>query len=105
MVALSLSCEARRELSVDRLRFLLAGWTLGGNVERSKPMRIAILFLISALAVLRQNHADSETINSRQLNAAGAFTNPLNPGPDPYMAWHDGNFYLTTTQGDCIRVW
>ncbi len=33
------------------------------------------------------------------------FTNPINPGPDPWMLWHDGNYYLTTTQGDCIRMW
>jgi GH43 family beta-xylosidase len=33
------------------------------------------------------------------------FTNPLNGGPDPWMLWHDGNYYLTTTQGDCIRMW
>ncbi len=36
---------------------------------------------------------------------AGTFTNPLNPGPDPYLKWFQGNYYLTTTQGDCIRMW
>jgi GH43 family beta-xylosidase len=36
---------------------------------------------------------------------AAKFTNPLNPGPDPWMVWHGGNFYLSTTQGDCIRMW
>jgi GH43 family beta-xylosidase len=35
----------------------------------------------------------------------GTFTNPLNPGPDPFMTWFGGNYYLTTTQGDCIRMW
>jgi GH43 family beta-xylosidase len=33
------------------------------------------------------------------------FTNPLNPGPDPFIVVHEGNYYLTTTQGDCIRIW
>jgi GH43 family beta-xylosidase len=37
--------------------------------------------------------------------AARSFTNPLNPGPDPWMQYYDGNYYLTTTQGDCIRMW
>lgn len=41
--------------------------------------------------------------------AAGAepltFTNPLNPGPDPWMRYYEGNYYLGTTQGDCIRIW
>lgn len=33
------------------------------------------------------------------------FLNPINPGPDPWMLWHEGNYYLTTTQGSCIRIW
>jgi len=37
--------------------------------------------------------------------AEGTFMNPLNPGPDPYLTFYDGNYYLTTTQGDCIRMW
>lgn len=36
---------------------------------------------------------------------AGTFTNPINPGPDPWMQYFEGNYYLTTTQGDCIRMW
>ncbi|MFJ2197926.1 glycoside hydrolase family 43 protein [Streptomyces violaceusniger] len=37
--------------------------------------------------------------------AAGTFRNPLNTGPDPYMTVWNGNYYLTTTQGDSIRMW
>ena len=37
--------------------------------------------------------------------APGKFQNPINPGPDPYLDFYDGNYYLTTTQGDCIRMW
>jgi GH43 family beta-xylosidase len=36
---------------------------------------------------------------------AGTFTNPINRGPDPWLTYYDGNYYLTTTQGDCIRMW
>jgi GH43 family beta-xylosidase len=36
---------------------------------------------------------------------SGTFQNPINSGPDPYMDYYDGNYYLTTTQGDCIRMW
>ncbi len=36
---------------------------------------------------------------------AGKFQNPLNAGADPWLLWHDGNYYLTTTQGDAIRMW
>lgn len=35
----------------------------------------------------------------------GKFQNPINPGPDPYMVVHEGNYYLTTTQGNAIRMW
>lgn len=34
-----------------------------------------------------------------------AFQNPLNQGPDPWMIYFEGNYYLTTTQHDCIRMW
>ena len=37
--------------------------------------------------------------------AAQTFQNPINPGPDPYLEFFDDNYYLTTTQGDCIRMW
>lgn len=36
---------------------------------------------------------------------SGTFTNPINPGPDPWMEFVDGNYHLTTTQGNCIRMW
>lgn len=35
----------------------------------------------------------------------GTFRNPLNPGPDPFLAHHGGDYYLTTTQGGSIRIW
>jgi GH43 family beta-xylosidase len=35
----------------------------------------------------------------------GKFQNPINPGPDPYCDFFEGNYYLTTTQGDAIRMW
>jgi len=37
--------------------------------------------------------------------APGQFQNPINAGPDPYLDYFEGNYYLTTTQGDCIRMW
>ncbi|MBX3061978.1 MAG: glycoside hydrolase family 43 protein [Anaerolineae bacterium] len=33
------------------------------------------------------------------------FVNPINHGPDPWMLYCKGNYYLTTTQHDCIRMW
>ncbi len=36
---------------------------------------------------------------------SGTFQNPINPGPDPWMIYHEGNYYLTTSQSDAIRMW
>jgi GH43 family beta-xylosidase len=44
------------------------------------------------------------TMASAQL-VPGKFQNPINPGPDPFLDYYEGNYYLTTTQGDCIRMW
>jgi GH43 family beta-xylosidase len=35
----------------------------------------------------------------------GPIQNPINRGADPWMTYHEGHYYLTTTQGDCIRMW
>jgi len=65
----------------------------------SKAVAIFIFFFVAAL---RADAVDSAALPTP---AAGKFTNPLNPGPDPWMLWDHGNYYLTTTQGDCIRMW
>ncbi len=36
---------------------------------------------------------------------SATFQNPINPGPDPWMFCHGGNYYLTTTQGSSVRLW
>ncbi len=38
-------------------------------------------------------------------SVTGKFQNPLNPGADPYCEFFEGSYYLTTTQGDAIRMW
>ncbi len=39
--------------------------------------------------------------------AAGpaTFRNPLNPSADPWLGYEDGEYHLSTTQGDCVRMW
>ncbi|MGW7520210.1 family 43 glycosylhydrolase [Streptomyces sp. NPDC054796] len=37
--------------------------------------------------------------------ATGTFRNPLNTGPDPFVTHWQGAYYLTSTQGDSIRMW
>lgn len=36
---------------------------------------------------------------------AGTFRNPLNQGPDPFMTYYDGNYYLSTSQGGSLQIW
>lgn len=64
------------------------------------PMRPKIvgrlLFLLSAFGLL--------SLQARGL-PPGKFQNPINPGSDPYIEFYKSNYYLTTTQGDAIRMW
>ena len=36
---------------------------------------------------------------------AGKFKNPINDGPDPWIVYYKGEYYLTTTQAVAIRMW
>ncbi len=36
---------------------------------------------------------------------AGTFENPLNPSADPWLGYAEGEYHLTTTQGNCVRLW
>jgi GH43 family beta-xylosidase len=38
-------------------------------------------------------------------SSAATFRNPLNNGPDPFLVHFEGNYYLTTTQGNAVRIW
>ncbi|MGF6888249.1 GH43 family beta-xylosidase [Nocardia sp. GAS34] len=37
--------------------------------------------------------------------SAGTFRNPLNQGPDPFLTYYDGNYYLSTSQGGSLQIW
>jgi GH43 family beta-xylosidase len=59
------------------------------------PMLRAILALILALAPISP---EAQTL------AAGTFRNPVGTGPDPFMTYFNGSYYLTMTEGDSIRM-
>ena len=61
--------------------------------KRTRPLGLAILVAALCLSAL-SGHANN-----------GQFQNPLNSGPDPYCEFFEGNYYLTTTQRDAIRMW
>ncbi|MGW1319916.1 glycoside hydrolase family 43 protein [Streptomyces sp. NPDC002426] len=68
------------------------------------PLLVALLGLV--LGLLPAAAAPSAAAASpAPAAAAGTFRNPLNSGPDPFMTHWNGNYYLTTTQGDSIRMW
>jgi GH43 family beta-xylosidase len=49
--------------------------------------------------------ASSSASSASGLPIHNEFRNPLNTGPDPFMTFYDGNYYLATTQGDAVRIW
>jgi GH43 family beta-xylosidase len=64
--------------------------------HRRRPtheMRMRFLFFLSLL------------MSAFWASAAGTFQNPLNPGADPWMVYYRSNYYLSTTQGDAVRIW
>ncbi|MGI5439924.1 family 43 glycosylhydrolase [Streptomyces shenzhenensis] len=62
----------------------------------------ALLALLIGLLWAPQVHAREPVPTAK---AAGTFRNPLNTGPDPFMAYANGAYHLTTTQGGSIRMW
>jgi GH43 family beta-xylosidase len=44
-------------------------------------------------------------LSSGALAAPATFRNPLNSGPDPFLAHYKGNYLLATTQGKAVRIW
>ncbi|MFD7921254.1 family 43 glycosylhydrolase [Streptomyces sp. NPDC059740] len=84
--------------------------------SRTPAARLAVVVaVLAALATLfcggpPQAHAATPppaagAHPAASVQAAGTFRNPLNTGPDPYLTYWNGNYYLTTTQGDSIKMW
>ncbi|WP_129260043.1 glycoside hydrolase family 43 protein [Streptomyces sp. M3] len=68
------------------------------------PLLVALLGLVLGLLPAAAAPA-AASASPAPAAAAGTFRNPLNSGPDPFMTHWNGNYYLTTTQGDSIRMW
>ncbi|MDI3421596.1 glycoside hydrolase family 43 protein [Streptomyces luteolus] len=68
------------------------------------------LLLALLVGIVAVPHATAEkppesAADSRGAAAAGTFRNPLNTGPDPFLAHANGQYHLATTQGDSIKMW
>ncbi|MET8638766.1 glycoside hydrolase family 43 protein [Streptomyces sp. NPDC057746] len=68
------------------------------RAARRFPRLTLLLVLLSGLVTVPQAVTASAA-------ATGTFRNPLNTGPDPFLTYWNGSYYLTTTQGDGIRMW
>ncbi|MFV8182009.1 family 43 glycosylhydrolase [Streptomyces sp. AF1B] len=66
---------------------------------------LAVLLGLVAVTPAAARPAATAAGPAKAQAAAGTFRNPLNTGPDPFMTYWNGNYYLTTTQGDSIRMW
>jgi GH43 family beta-xylosidase len=64
-----------------------------------------VLAFVLAVGVAASTVAVCVEPSENKESSASTFSNPINPGPDPWLVFHKGHFYLTTTQGDCIRMW
>ncbi|GAA4983627.1 GH43 family beta-xylosidase [Nonomuraea thailandensis] len=66
-------------------------------------MAAALCLLLSFVSVTPA--AAAERPDLRSASAAQSFRNPLNPGPDPSLLYHESSYYLATTGGDRISIW
>ncbi|MEU4485744.1 glycoside hydrolase family 43 protein [Streptomyces purpurascens] len=71
------------------------------RLRSRSPLLAVLLALLLGLTAVPSAAGGAEETKA----AAGTFRNPLNPGPDPYVSHWKGNYHLTTTQGDSIRMW
>src|SRR5688572_4524715 len=71
-----------------------------------KRMNLAhwVLCLLSLTTVYAAPYV-GHGLTPRQSQGDGEFRNPLNGGADPTIVYFEGNYYLSTTQGDRISVW
>ncbi len=69
------------------------------RAARRFPRLTLLLVLLLGLVTVPQ------TVVTASAAETGTFRNPLNTGPDPFVTFWNGSYYLTTTQGDSIRMW
>ncbi len=74
-----------------------------------RPLLLALLAGCSGARAAGQPAADgSAAASDGAIDAAvpaATFRGPLNGGPDPFLTFYAGNYYLATTQGDALRMW
>ena len=76
----------------------------------SRLCRAASLLLCPVLVVLACRAAAPPPAVQKAVpaRAAGTFTNPFitsRPAADPWIVWHDGFYYFTSTTGGSVEIW
>ncbi|WP_045744926.1 glycoside hydrolase family 43 protein [Actinoplanes rectilineatus] len=66
----------------------------------SHPRRLWLILVALAGLVLSLGTVP----RAAEAAAAGTFRNPVGTKPDPFMTYFNGNYYLTMTEGDSIRI-
>ncbi|GAA3635159.1 family 43 glycosylhydrolase [Kineosporia mesophila] len=71
----------------------------------SRPRRRLLLGATAVLGLLLSFVVfTSLTSTSPARAAGGTFRNPVGTGPDPFMTYFSGNYYLAMTEGDSIKI-
>ncbi len=71
------------------------------SVRRRRPRLLAALFAVMIFATL----GVGATAPATAAPTAGTYTNPIRDGADPWLAFHDGQYYLaSTTAASVITV-
>lgn len=71
----------------------------------TKPSHLALLRLGIFCLVLVFSISMFVVGGHPSAKAAGTFRNPIGTGADPFMVYFNGNYYLTNTQFDSIKMW
>ncbi|MET8153199.1 glycoside hydrolase family 43 protein [Actinoplanes sp. NPDC049668] len=71
-------------------------------MPRTVPRRRRCAAIAAALCLFLSFFAATSTTPAYA--AAGTFRNPVGTGPDPFMTYFNGNYYLLMTEGDAIRI-
>ncbi|GHH71572.1 hydrolase [Streptomyces sulfonofaciens] len=97
--------RAGRRGLLATLLFALAALLAGSLPAAAAPAAAASAAVAPAVADPTGGTSAAAPGTVRPAAGSGTFRNPLNTGPDPFMTYFNGAYYLTTTQGDSIRMW
>nr|BFE74231.1 hypothetical protein GCM10020092_075320 [Actinoplanes digitatis] len=88
--------------SIFDVRSVRLHFPMEAPMHRTVPRRRRWAAIAAALGLFLSFFA--ATSATPAFAAAGTFRNPVGTGPDPFMTYFNGNYYLLMTEGDAIRI-